>query len=67
MAHDALDTLGKVTIPRADRNVITRLCQPHGQRQRRTDRAGDKKTPMSQYPAEINQLQKRSQEAAEPH
>ena len=41
MTHNMLDTLGKVTIPRADRNLITRLLQPHGQRRRITGRTGD--------------------------
>jgi hypothetical protein len=41
MAYNMLNTLDKVTTPRADRNVITRLRQPHGQRQRRTDKTGD--------------------------
>ena len=30
MTHDILNTLGEVTIPRADRNVITRLLQSQG-------------------------------------
>ena len=42
MTHDTLNTLGEVTIPRADTNVITILLQPQGQRQRRTDKTEDK-------------------------
>ena len=30
MSHDMLNTLGEVTIPRADKNVITLLLQPQG-------------------------------------
>ena len=36
MTHNTLNTLGEVTIPRADKNVITLLFQQQEQRQRRT-------------------------------
>ena len=42
--HDTLNTLGEVTIPRADKNVITLLLQPQGQRKRRTDKTENKNT-----------------------
>ena len=40
MTHDTINTLGEVTIPRADKNVITSLLQLQGQRQSITDITG---------------------------
>ena len=36
ITHDILNTLGEVTIPRADKSVITLLLQQQRQRQRKT-------------------------------
>ena len=35
MAHTPLNTLGKVTLPRANSSATKRLLGPHGQRQMR--------------------------------
>ena len=40
ITHDTLNTLGERIIPRADKNRMTVLLQPQGQRQRRTDITG---------------------------
>ena len=42
MILDTLNTLGGVAVLRADRNILTLLLQPQGQRQQRTDKTEDK-------------------------
>ena len=42
MTHDTLNTLSELKVPMADRNVITLLLQPQGQRQKRNDKTEDK-------------------------
>ena len=44
MTHDAPSTLRDVTIPRADKNVITLLLRRQGQRQKRTGAVEDVNT-----------------------